>query len=184
MSTSATGSRSKYTEDYIPIKSISNGMITLDNGIKVSGVKIMPKNLFMLDYDDQTNVLIGFKNLYNSLDYEFWIVVADRPVDISVYLAQLQLLYNSVQSPVIRKMIMEDLNKANMFTSNNVVDTEYYLLFRDKNIETIQKRVRNVINGLGACGISSYQTTNEDLRVILNNFLNGGTDTGFGTVMS
>lgn len=29
------------------------------------------------------------------IDYEFWIVVADRPVDINLYLSQLQLLYNS-----------------------------------------------------------------------------------------
>ena len=35
-----------------------------------------------------------FENFYNTIDYEFWLVVADRPVDITVYLSQLQLLYN------------------------------------------------------------------------------------------
>lgn len=184
MSIIKKGSKSKYTEDYIPVKSISNGMITLDNNMKVTGVKIMPKNIFMLDSDAQTNVLIGFKNLYNIIDYEFWIMVADRPVDISVYLAQLQLLYNSTQDPITRKVVMEDINKANMFMNNNVVDTEYYLLFKEKNIDVIQKRIRTLINGLSACGLNSLQTTNEDLRVILNNFLNAGMETEFGAVMS
>ena len=79
---------------------------------------------------------------------------------------------------------MEDINKANMFMNNNVVDTEYYLLFKEKNIDVIQKRIRTLINGLSACGLNSLQTTNEDLRVILNNFLNAGMETEFGAVMS
>ena len=39
--------KSKYTD--VPVKNIANGMIVLDNKLKVSGVKIMPKNIFILD---------------------------------------------------------------------------------------------------------------------------------------
>ena len=41
-----------------------------------------------------------------------------------------------------------------------------------------------MINGLATCGLNASQTTNDDLRVILDNFLNGGATTNFGTVMS
>ena len=51
------------------------------------------------------------------------------------------------------------------------------------HIYAIQKRIRTIINGLAACGLNATQTTNEDLRVILDNFLNGGMTTEFGTVM-
>jgi hypothetical protein len=78
---------------------------------------------------------------------------------------------------------MEDINKGNQFASNNVVDTEYYLLFREKNPDIIQKRIRAIINGLATCGLNSVQATNEDLRTLIENFLNGGTRTQFGTVM-
>ena len=40
---------SKYSEDWIPIKGIANGMIDLDNKMKVTGVKIRPRNIFILD---------------------------------------------------------------------------------------------------------------------------------------
>ena len=180
----AKKNNSKYAEDFIPVRSISNGFITLDNGMLVTGIKIMPKNIFILDQDSQNNVLIGLKNFYNSIDYEFWIIAADRPVDISLYLSQLQLLYNSSQNSITRKMVMEDINKGNMFMNNNVVDTEYYLLFKEKNPDAMQKKIRNLINGLATCGLNSAQTTNDDLRVILDNFLNGGMTTEFGTVMN
>jgi hypothetical protein len=173
----------KYTEAFVPVKSITNGTIVLDNNQKVAGVKIMPKNIFILDYNSMMSTITGIKDLYNMIDYEFWIVVADRPVDIHVYLSQLELLYNNVQSPMRRKVIIEDINKANMFMNNNIVDTEYYLLFKEKDNDLIQKRIRNLIQQFANAGMTAQQTSNEDLRIILDNFLNGGQTTNFGTVI-
>ena len=176
--------KSKYTEDWIPVKAIENGMIILDNKIRVTGVKIRPRNIFILDQGTQNNVIIGLKNFYNTVDFDFWLISADRPVDISGYLARLQLLYNQTSNPVIRKLINQDILKANNFMDNNVTDTEYYILFREKNLEMIQKRLRTIITGLANCGLDSAQTSNDDLRTILDNFLNGGMKTDFGTVIS
>lgn len=175
--------KSKYTNDDIPVKSITNGMIILDTNEKVTGVKILPRNIFILDYDVQESIINNLKNVYNIIDYEFWIIVADRPVDINIYLSQLELLYNKVQDNIKRKIIMEDINKANMFMNNNVVDTEYFLLFKDKDEELIQKRIRNLINNFASAGLTAQLTTNDDLRMILDNFLNGGQTTDFGTVL-
>jgi len=181
----STTQKSKYTnESFVPVKSITNGMIILDNNEKVSGIKIMPRNIFIADYDTQNAIINNLKNVYNMIDYEFWIIAADRPVDINVFLSQLTLLFNSTQDQVKRKLIMEDINKANMFMSNNIVDTEYFLLFKEKNNEVIQKRIRNLINSFASAGLNTHQVTNDDLRVILDNFLNGGQTTTFGTVIA
>ena len=177
---------SGFAEGWLPIKSILNGAIQLDNGWQVTGVKVQPKNIFILDYDSQNNVIYNLRNLYNSLDYEFWIIVADRPVDINVYLSELQLLYNNVQTPVMKKLVMQDINKANMFMSKEVgvADTEYFILFREKRPEIMQKRIQNLISGLAACGLVATQTSNDDLRVMLDGFFNDGNKTEFGTVMA
>ena len=183
MSKTSKSSGSSYTEDWLPIENIQNGMIQLRNREQVTGVKIAPRNIFILDAQAQENVITALKNFYNMIDFEFWLVVADRPVDISVYMSQLQLLYNDTTSPAIRKVIMQDIDKGNTFINNNIVDTEYYILFKERDIDKIQKRVRLLINGLAGCGLSASQTSNEDLRIIIENFLNGGNSTEFGTVM-
>ena len=175
---------SKYTVDDIPVKSIVNGTIVLKNNQKVTGIKIEPRNIFILDPNMQDMIISNLKNVYNLIDYEFWIIAADRPVDINVYLSQLQLLYNATQDVARKKLIIQDINKANMFVNNNVVDTEYYLLFKEKDNDVITKRIRNLINNFASAGLSTRQVTNDDLRVILDNFLNGGQTTGFGTVIS
>ena len=179
----ATKTRSRYTEDWVPVKGLNSGTIILNNQEKVTGVKISPRNIFILDYESQQSILINLRNFYNQIDFEFWLVVADRPVDISVYMSQLHLLYNQETSPAIRKLIAEDINKGNSFINNNVVDTEYYILFKEKDPEKIQKKVRMLINALASAGLQAQQTSNEDLRVVLDNFLNGGTKTDFGTVV-
>ena len=176
----------KFAEDWLPVRGIQNGEIILDNGMRVTGVKVRPRNIFILDYDSQSNAIFNLRNFYNTLDYPFWLIVADRPVDINVYLAQLKLLYNSVQSQAIRKLVREDIEKANLFMSKevNVTDTEYFILFRERRPEVIQKRLQNMISGLAGAGLQSSQVSNDDLRVLLDGFMNGGDTTNFGTVMS
>lgn len=176
-------SSSNTTESFIPIKAIVNNMIELDSGYKVAGVKVAPKNIFIMDDNEQFGVIDGLKDFYNTLDFEFWLVIADRPVDISVYIAELQMMYNQAQSPVTRKLINQDMRKAEQF-NDNVSDVEFYFLFKEKNIEMIQKKVRLIIGGLANAGLASNQATNDDLRTILENFLNAGEKTEFGTVLA
>lgn len=174
-----------FSEDWLPIKQIMNGMIQLEDGSYVTGVKVQPKNIFILDSGSQNNIIYNLRNFYNSIDYEFWLLIAERPVDIDVYVSQLQLMYNDAQNNAQKKLIMQDINKANLFTSrdSNVVDTEYYILFKEKRLELVQKKLHNLISGLANAGLQSTQTSNNDLRNVLDNFLNGGEQINFGAVM-
>ena len=66
----------------------------------------------------------------------------------------------------------------------NITDTEYFLLFKERRPEIIQKRIQNIVSGLASAGLQSSQVSNDDLRVLLDGFMNGGSTTNFGTVMS
>ncbi len=183
MSSKSSKSKSKYTEDWLPVKNITNGMIELDNKMKVTGVKIRPRNIFILDNNLRNNIISQLRVFYDSIDFEFWLISADRPVDISSYLATLQIQYNNEPDPRIKKLISQDIEKANLFMRDNVTDTEFYILFKEKNLETIQKRLRLLMMGLSNAGLDSMQTSNTDLRVLLESFLNAGMHTENRTVL-
>lgn len=178
--------QNRSSEDWLPIKTISDGMIKLNNDWMVTGIKVEPKNIFILDQQSQNNIIFRLRDFYNTIDYEFWLIVADRPVDIKIYLSQLQLDFDNAPTQAIRKLIAEDINKAEMFSGNqaNVVDTEYYILFRDKKLEVVQKRIQTLITNLAGIGLISRQTSDDDLKFLLQNFLNGGQKNEFGTVMT
>ena len=162
------------TENWITVKDINNSIIFLDNKEMVTGVKIQPRNIFIMNQTLQNNVMDQLRTFYNLVDFEFWLIIADRPVDVNLYVSQLELHLNNVQNPAIRKLIVNDIEKADLFVNNEVVDTEYFILFRDTNNESMNKRIRILISNLANCGLIASQVSNEDLRMILDNFLNGG----------
>ena len=172
-----------FTENWVRIRSIKNGVITLPNKDMITGVKIEPRNIFILDQIQQDNIINALRNCYNTFNFEFWLIAADRPVDISIYTSQLELLLNEPLSPARRKMVMQDLDKADMFINNQVVDTEYYLLFKESKMELLQEKLRAMVNGFASCSLLATPTTDDDLRVILDGFLNGGVRHDFGTVV-
>ena len=174
---------STFTENWVKIRSIKNGIITLTNKDMVTGVKIEPRNIFIMENIQQDNILNALRNCYNTLNFEFWLIAADRPVDISVYVSQLELMLNNNLTPARQKMVMQDLEKADMFVNNQVVDTEYYILFKENNLDMLNQKIRALVNGFASCSLLASPTSDDDLRVILDNFLNGGVRTDFGTVV-
>jgi hypothetical protein len=172
-----------FTENWINVKEINNNIITLDNKEMITGIKINPKNIFILERMEQDRIIDSLKTFYNLIDYEFWLIIADRPVDISLYTSQLELALSNAQSPTMRKLIVDDLEKAELFINNSIVDTEYFILFKEKNTDLLNKKVRNLINNIASCGLIASQTSNDDLRMIIDNFLNGGTNFSARTVM-
>ena len=67
---------------------------------------------------------------------------------------------------------------------NGTIETSSTRALEEKNVEIIQKKIRLMINGLANAGLASSQANNDDLRSILDNFLNGGQKTEFGTVLA
>lgn len=184
---------SKYSEDWLPIKNIQGGYITVSGRVLegdqiVSGVRIEPKNIFISDIETQNITITALRNFYNTIDYEFWLVCCDRPVDINLYRSELEIKYNDAPNQAIRKLILQDLNKIEKFIGPeiNAVDTEFYLLFKDdaKNKERIQKRIHNIIAGFASAGLNARQITEEDTRVLLDSFFNDSKKVEFGTVMT
>ena len=185
--------QSKYTEDWLPIKDIKNGMIEVEGKLTegtqlVAGVRIEPKNIFISEQSVQDTTLYALRNFYNTIDYEFWLVCCDRPVDINLYKSELEIMYNDAPNQQIRKMILQDIQKCERFVGPeiNAVDTEFYILFKDtpKNMERIQKRIHTIISGLANAGLNSRQLTDDDARVLLDSFFNDSKRVEYGTVMA
>lgn len=162
------------TENWITVKEINNNAIVLDNKKLVSGIKVLPRNIFIMDEISQNRVIDELRKFYNQIDFEFWLIIADRPTNIDLYISQLELQLNNVSKTAIRKLIVDDLTKAEGFVQNDVVDTEYFVLFKADTQDEITKNIRGLISNLAQSGLIGAQVSNEDLRMLLDNFLNDG----------
>ena len=59
-----------------------------------------------MDQQSQNRIVDQLRTFYNLIETEFWLIVADRPVDINVYLAQLKLLFNSTQKTFLHPLLL------------------------------------------------------------------------------
>ena len=59
---------SSLAENWIQVKDINNGMIFLDDKSIVSGVKISPRNIFILTEGEQNRIINSLKEFYNLID--------------------------------------------------------------------------------------------------------------------
>ena len=194
MAKAKTQTTAKSTEDWLPIIDIKGSYIevkganALEGNQYVTGVRVEPKNIFISDEIVQRQAINGLTNFYNTLDFEFWLMCCDRPVDINLYRSQLEIMYSEATSQQQRKLITEDLRKVDKFIGPeiNAVDTEFYILFKApvKQTELIQKRIGNMISGLASAGLNCRQITEEDIRVLLDSMFNDSERVEFGTVMS
>ena len=63
----------KFAEDWLPVKDIRNGEIILDNGYSVTGIKIKPRNIFILE----NNNLIFFFRVFRYYIFSLTIFIID-----------------------------------------------------------------------------------------------------------
>jgi hypothetical protein len=108
-------SSTKFAEDWLPIVDIKNGMIEVENpnplvGLQyVTGVRIEPRNIFISDQQTQDNVIYNLRNFYNTIDYEFWLICCDRPVDINLYKSELEIMYTKEKILKLENLLMKIL---------------------------------------------------------------------------
>ena len=63
--------KSKYTADDIPVRDIVNGEIILNNKERVTGVKIEPRNIFIMEQEMQDMVINNLKDVGRTIILEF-----------------------------------------------------------------------------------------------------------------
>ena len=107
------------------------------------------------------------------------LIVADRPVDINLYLSQFHLQFEAL-TQIARKLLLKILKSRIVWQwVVNAVDTEYYILFRDKSTEVLQKRVQTLISQLASTGLVSRQVSQDDLS-FYSKFLKWGVKNDLG----
>ena len=158
------------------VRQITSGIIVLNTGELVSGVKIIPRNIFIMQQDDTNAIIYSLSKFYDSIDFDYWLIIGDRPVNLNTYFESVQNIYNTSSSEHVRAIARDDIVKANKYVSGDygVSDTEYFLLFKDKSIDMIQQKISKIISGIKECELNATQVSNDELRLVMDTFLSNG----------
>src|SRR3989344_1535214 len=108
---------SKATQEFVPIKEVRNGIITLKNGGMRSILMVSSMNFALKSEDEQKAVIYQFQNFLNSLDFSVQILVQSRKLDIRPYIAILEERYGVQQNDLLKVQIREYIDFIRTLTS-------------------------------------------------------------------
>ncbi len=187
------------SQNFVPIKSIREGIIYLGDNEYRSIVMVSSINLSLKGENEQTAILSQFQNFFNSLDFPIQIYSKSRRTDIDPYLKSLNERLNVVGGELIKLQIVEYIAYIKSFTEeNNIMNKQFYIIvpylapainssnlmgFGEKKDETeiagfyrikeqMYERMSVVKSGLSRCGLKTTDMDTESLIQLYYEILN------------
>ncbi len=115
----------KTTQDFLPIKDIREGVITLKNG-GIRGVLMVSSiNFALKSSEEQSSIIYAFQSFLNSLDFTCQVIVQSRAINITPYLDSIKKLEEAqtnellkAQTTSYREFVKELVEGDNVMTKN------------------------------------------------------------------
>ena len=119
----------KASQDFVPIKEIRDGIVTLKDG-SLRVVLIASSLNFALKSEDEQNAIISqFQNFLNSLEFSIQIFVQSRKLDIRPYIALLEKQYQSTTNELIQIQIHEYIEFVKNFVDvSNIMTKNFFIV--------------------------------------------------------
>lgn len=120
---------SKAAQDFVAVKEIRNGIITLKDGSYRSIVMCSSVNFSLKSEDEQRAIIGGFQTFLNTLDFSIEIVVNSRRMDIRPYLALLEEKSAGQKTELMRIQLREYLSFIRTLAeSTNIMTKTFYTI--------------------------------------------------------
>jgi len=116
------------SQDFVPIKSVRDGVITLTDG-GLRGVLMASSLNFALKSEDEQNAFIlQFQSFFNSLDFSVQIYIQSRELDIRPYLETLEEAYKKTLDDLMRIQIREYIEFIRSFVEGADIMTKHFFV--------------------------------------------------------
>lgn len=117
------------SQKFVPIKTIQDGVIELQNGEYRRVLMTNSLNIALKSEDEQTAIISQFQNFFNSLDFPIQIFVKSRRTDIAPYLQMLTDRQKQVKEELIKLQISEYIEYIRSFNEEtNIMTKEFFVV--------------------------------------------------------
>ena len=120
--------KSKATQDFVPIKEVRDGIVILKNNSLRAIVMASSLNFALKSEDERNSIIYQFQNFLNSLDFPIQIFIQSRKLDIRPYIALLEERYKDQMNDLMKIQIREYIAFIKNFTENSNIMTKSFFV--------------------------------------------------------
>jgi hypothetical protein len=119
---------SKATQEFVPIKEIRDGIVTLKDGSLRAVLLASSVNFALKSADEQQAIIMQFQSFLNSLDFSVQICVQSRQLDIRPYIALLEGRYKGEVNDLMKIQIREYIKFVRSFVEQTNIMTKTFFI--------------------------------------------------------
>ncbi len=124
----ANTKKTKPSQDFVPIKEVRDGIVTLKNGGLRAVLMASSLNFALKSEDEQNAFIMQFQNFLNSLDFSIQISIQSRKLDIRPYIATLEERLKETVDELMRIQIREYIDFIKSFTEAANIMTKHFFV--------------------------------------------------------
>ncbi len=121
--------KSKSSQDFVPIKEIRDNVLVLKDGSYRMLLMTSALNFALKSSDEQTAIIIQYQNFLNSLDFSIQIFVQSRSLNIEPYLETLRQREKEQTNELLKIQMKEYVDFVKEFVATtSIVNKSFYIV--------------------------------------------------------
>lgn len=124
----AQASKARAAQEFVPIKEIQDGVVTLKDGSLRAVLMASSLNFALKSAEEQTATLFQFQNFLNSLDFPVQFHIQSRELDIRPYVALLEERYEQQTADLLKVQTREYIEFIKTFTKETDIMTKNFFI--------------------------------------------------------
>lgn len=116
------------TQQFVPIKDVKNGIITLRDGGMRAILLATSINFALKSSDEQQAIILQFQSFLNTIDFSVQIFIESRRLDIRPYTALLEERFGLQTNELLKIQTREYIQFVKNFTDNTAIMTKSFFI--------------------------------------------------------
>lgn len=133
MKISAKGTENHYyensTQKWLPVESVSNGIVILKDGRYIKIVEVLPVNFYLKSETEQENIIYYFASYLKIAPDNLQIKVITQKADIEEYITGLSRRAENEQNELCRRMTYDEMQFVKSLSDNSAVKKRFFIVF-------------------------------------------------------
>lgn len=161
--------KTKTTLDWCDIEKVTDEGIFIGKGgkIQVKGIKLAPKNIFMMSSKDRVDLINNLRSCFNRLNFKVFFSYVFIPVNIEEAKANIYEQMKYEKSKKIQQLLQNDYNKLVSF-KDDFLEIEFHLYVRESNPKFLEKNYFALKKEFMATGLFDSELNKGDYLNYIN----------------
>ena len=117
------------TQAWLPIETITNGIVVLKDGRFIKVLEVLPVNFYLKSGVEQENIIYYFASYLKIAPDNVQICVKTERADIGSYIRRHEAFSQNEQNEATIAMIYDEMNFVKSLSENVAVKKRFYIIF-------------------------------------------------------